>query len=207
VRRNIGPVRYNGDMASYYDVLDVSAFADAEEVKRAYYRKAQLLHPDRFAAAPAEERQRAEAEMKTVNEAWNTLRNPEARRRYDVELGLARGDEQADELGDGVLWDETEDGDETPLRPSLLRRQGVKLAVVFVLVAGLVVSAVAFLAPGGSNRGGWSAGAIDDLRSAAINAGMTTPQADCFVEEITSRYSPSDEVDQAVIQQLAEDCR
>jgi curved DNA-binding protein CbpA len=193
-------------MTSYYDVLGVSAFADPGEVRRAYHRKAQLLHPDRFATAPEPERRRAEAEMKTVNEAWNTLGSPETRRRYDVELGLAGREDEAEELGDGSAWDR--DWDEAPVRPSVLRRRGIRLAVVFVLVAGLVVSAVAFLAPGGgSNRGNWSAAAINDLRSAAINAGMSTPQADCFVESITSRYSPSDEVEQAVIQQVANDCR
>jgi hypothetical protein len=197
-------------MASYYDVLGVSVFADAEEVRRAYHRKAQVLHPDRFAAAPEAERRRAEAQMKTLNEAWTTLRDPEARRRYDVEFGLAPGASEEEGPGDGFWWaaDEDEDDDETPLRPSLLRRRGVRLGVVVVLVIGIVISFVAVVVPGGGNhRGSWSAASIDDLRAAAVNAGMTTPQADCFVDTIMSRYRPSDEIDQAVIQQVADGCR
>jgi len=192
-------------MTSYYDVLGVSAFADPDEVRRAYYGKAQLLHPDRFAGAPELERQRAEAEMKTVNEAWNVLRNPEARRRYDIELGLIDTDDATEELGDGVLWDEAED--EAPLRPSLLRRRGVQLAVVVVIVVGFVVSAVAALMPSPHHRARWTTVAVEDLRTAAVNAGMTETQADCFVDTITKRYSPSDEVDQSVIQQVADGCR
>jgi hypothetical protein len=36
---------------------------------------------------------------------------------------------------------------------------------------------------------------------------MTAPQADCFVHAITTRYGPSDDVDRAVIQQVADACR
>jgi len=192
-------------MASYYDVLGVSVFADVDEVRRAYYRKAQVLHPDRFAAAPEAERRRAEDEMKTVNEAWNTLRNPDTRRRYDAEIGLTGEPGEEEEFAEGVFWED--DGEAEMSRPSLLRRQGVRLAVVAVLVAGLVVSAVAWFAPGGNHRGSWNAEAVDGMRSAAINAGMTSAQADCFVDTITSRYSPSDEIDRSVIQQVADGCR
>ena len=45
-------------MASYYDVLGVGVDADSEEVRRAYYRKAQLFHPDRNAGSTDPERQR-----------------------------------------------------------------------------------------------------------------------------------------------------
>jgi curved DNA-binding protein CbpA len=196
-------------MASYYDVLGVSAFADVDEVRRAYYRKAQVLHPDRFAAAPEVERRRAEDEMKTVNEAWNTLRNPETRRRHDAEIGLTGGyeeeEEEEEDFAEGLFWED--DGEAEVSRPSLLRRQGVRLAVVAVLVAGLVVSAVAWFAPGGNSRGRWTTEAVDDMRTAAINAGMTSAQADCFVDTITGRYSPSDEIDRAMIQQVADGCR
>ncbi|HEY0399845.1 MAG TPA: J domain-containing protein, partial [Acidimicrobiia bacterium] len=91
-------------MTSYYDVLGVGADADFEELRRAYYRKARLFHPDRYAESPDPERRRAEAEMKALNEAWNTLGNSEARRRYDIELGLIDADDQGEELGDDGLW-------------------------------------------------------------------------------------------------------
>src|SRR5438270_2849112 len=195
-------------MASYYDVLGVDVDADAEEVRRAYYRKARELHPDRYTGRPDPERQRAEVEMKTVNEAWSTLKNADARRRYDIGLGLTGGDDDAaaavdDEFWNADLWDEAE----PQPRPSLFRRTGVRLAIAVVLIAGLGGSAIAVLYQPDDDSARWSPTATADLRSAAIKAGMTAPQADCFVDAVTSRYRPSDDVDRAMIQQLADGCR
>ena len=190
-------------MTSYYDVLGVGVDADVDEVRRAYHRKAQLLHPDHYAGAPDPERQRAEEEMKAVNKAWNTLKNPDARRRYDIELGLADADGEDDEFGTGDLWDEAEPGP----RPSLFRRRGLRFLIALVLIAGIVASVIAVLPRADDQSARWSATATAELRSAAISAGMTAPQADCFVKAITSRYAPSDQVDRAVIQQVADSCR
>jgi hypothetical protein len=189
-------------MPSYYDVLGVRPDADFEEVRRAYYRKAQLFHPDRYAGSPDPERRRVEAEMKALNEAWNTLGNSEARRRYDIELGLidAVGEDEA--LGDEGLW-----VDEEQPRPSLFRSRGVRWAVALVVIAGFVVSAIGVLLPADNHSARWSATATAELRSAAIEAGMTAPEADCFVHTITTRYGPSDDVDRSVIQQVADACR
>lgn len=178
-------------MTSYYDVLGVAVDADAEEVRRAYHRTAQRLHPDRHAGAPEAERRRLEAEMKALNEAWNTLRDPEARRRYDE-----------------ALWDEAlRDEDEAPVRRSFFRRTGVRMAVALVLIAGLVASVIAALPRPENHSARWSVTAVADLRAAAGRAGMTEPQADCFVETITRRYRPSDDVDPAAVQQVADGCR
>lgn len=117
-------------MTSYYDLLGVDVDAGFEEVRRAYHRKAQLLHPDRHPGSSDAERRQAETAMVALNEAWNTLRT-----------------------------------------------------------------------------GRWSGAAIADLRWRALNAGMTAPQATCFVEAVTSRYGPSDEVPVAAVQQLANACR
>jgi curved DNA-binding protein CbpA len=173
-------------MTSYYDVLGVGADADFEELRRAYYRKARLFHPDGYAGSPDPERRQAEAEMKALNEAWNTLSNSEARRRYDIELGLI-------------------DAEQPP--PSLFRSRAVRLVIVLVVIAGVVASAIVVLSPADNRPARWSATAAADLRSAAIKAGMTPPQADCFVQAITTRYRPSDDVDRAVIQQVADGCR
>jgi hypothetical protein len=77
---------------TYYDVLGVAADADPEEIKRAYHRKAQLLHPDRHATATRSVQQEAESAMKTLNQAWDTLKDPESREQYDLEHGLADDD-------------------------------------------------------------------------------------------------------------------
>ena len=201
-----GRFRYNGGMSSYYDVLGVGVDADVEEVRRAYHRKARLLHPDRYVGAADSERRRAEAEMKTVNEAWKTLRNADARRRYEIELGLTDAGGEGDEFGNEGLWDEAEP---QPSR-SPFRRRGVRLVIVLLLTAGIVASvasAITVLSQPDDHRARWSATATAELRSAAIKAGMTAPQADCFVDAITSRYAPSDGVDRAVIQQVADSCR
>jgi hypothetical protein len=189
-------------MTSYYDALGVGVDADVEEIRRAYYRKAQLVHPDRYAGSPEPERQWAEAEMKAINEAWNTLGDPESRRRYDIELGLIDADGEDEELGDESLW-----GDDERPRPSLFRRKGVRLAITVVIIAGVVASVIAVLPSPDNHSGRWSATATAELRSAAIRAGMTAPEADCFVHGITTRYGPSDDVDRAVIQQVADACR
>lgn len=189
-------------MTSYYDVLGVGVDAGPEEVRRAYYRKAQLLHPDRYAGSSLEERERAEVEMKAVNAAWATLRNAEARRRYDIELGLIEADGQDEVPGGEDPWESE------PQPPqSVFRRGAVPLVIVLVLVAGIVASGIAVVFQSDNPVPRWSVTATAELRSAAIDAGMTAPEADCFVKAITSRYGPTEDVDPAVVQQVASGCR
>jgi DnaJ-class molecular chaperone len=174
-------------------VLGVPADAGADELRRAYLRKAQELHPDRHIASPESVQRRAEAEMKAVNEAWATLKEPEARRLYDLELDL--------------LWAEQQPAGP----PSFFRRAGVQLAIVALIVAGLVGSLVAAVVSGGGppervpDR--WTPAAVSELRTAAINAGLTYTQADCLARYVTDRYSPADEVDVSILEEAARACR
>src|SRR6516162_4738232 len=62
----------------YYELLGVSRQADDEEIKRAYRRLAMQYHPDRN-AGDAE----AEQKFKEAAEAYEVLRDPEKRQRYD----------------------------------------------------------------------------------------------------------------------------
>jgi curved DNA-binding protein CbpA len=180
-------------MNSHYDVLEVPFDADPDEIRRAYLRKAQLLHPDRHGGSPESVRRQAESEMKAVNEAWHTLKDPETRGRYDMEY----------------VWGETE----SDSRPSFFRRAGVQLAIVVLIVAGLVGSLVAAVVSGGGPPAGepgsdrWTPTAVSELRTAAVDAGFTYTEAECFVRYITSRYSPTDEVDRSVVEQAAASCR
>lgn len=69
-----------------YAVLGVPRDADAETVKRAYREAALRDHPDRNPGdASAEER------FKRASEAYATLRDPEARRRYDAFAAAGAG--------------------------------------------------------------------------------------------------------------------
>ncbi|TVR89906.1 MAG: J domain-containing protein [Trueperaceae bacterium] len=69
-----------------YEVLGVPRDADADAIKRAYRTLALRNHPDRNPGdADAEER------FKTISEAYATLRDPEARQRFDTYGHVGRG--------------------------------------------------------------------------------------------------------------------
>lgn len=75
----------------YYELLGVDRYASDEEIKRAYRRMARELHPDSTGGDPE-----AEARFKEVSRAYEVLRDPERRARYDRfgadQMDLAAGD-------------------------------------------------------------------------------------------------------------------
>jgi molecular chaperone DnaJ len=62
----------------YYEVLGVDRGVSAEELKKAYRRKAKELHPDRNSDNP-----QAEAQFKEANEAWEVLKDADKKAAYD----------------------------------------------------------------------------------------------------------------------------
>src|SRR2546429_3226858 len=101
-------------MADHYEVLGIARNATDEEIKRAYRALARQYHPDSNPDAPD-----ADAKFKEINLAYETLRDPERRRRYDVfgddgsraGAGGGPGQGPGDAFGFGDIFDAFFGGD------------------------------------------------------------------------------------------------
>lgn len=62
----------------YYEVLGIAKGGSADEIKKAYRKKAKELHPDRNADNPD-----AEAQFKELNEAYDVLKDDQKKAAYD----------------------------------------------------------------------------------------------------------------------------
>jgi len=60
-----------------YDVLEVAPDAEPSQIKKAYYKKAMVWHPDKNSSPEAEEK------FKAISEAYQVLMDPDSRAAYD----------------------------------------------------------------------------------------------------------------------------
>lgn len=83
-------------MVTHYDVLGVAEDAALDSIKRAYYERARMYHPDAHASSSPAVRAEAERTMQSLNSAWSVLREPGRRRRYDRTLARERAADEPD---------------------------------------------------------------------------------------------------------------
>ncbi len=155
-----------------YDRLGVAPDATDAEIRRAWLMLARQHHPDAHSDPAA--RAAAEVEMRSINEAWAVLGDPERRRRHDerrlgVSSTVTRASEPAfvfvpfddseDDIDPRLLDDDGVEGTEVTrsvqMLPVLLLGGGVVgvilgmiLMVGFLVavgVAGLVLGVLSFL--------------------------------------------------------------
>src|SRR5579883_227882 len=71
---------------NYYEVLGLSRTASQQEIKKKYHELARQFHPDR-----AQDKELAQRLFVQINQAYQTLIDPEKRTRYDNSLFTNNG--------------------------------------------------------------------------------------------------------------------
>ena len=74
----------------YYELLRIEPTGNADEIKRAFHQFALRYHPDRFAGAPEDKRERAAEIYRRGAEAYRVLTNPTHRTLYDQQLAAGQ---------------------------------------------------------------------------------------------------------------------
>jgi len=101
---------------NHYEVLELPASATLEEIKETYYAMARRYHPDRFhLRSGTVNHAQISSAFARVTQAYETLRNPNARAGYDHTLERARQYAEAAKVArsnqPGATPEETDDDD------------------------------------------------------------------------------------------------
>lgn len=82
---------------SYYEILRVAPDASPQEIQQAFHDLSLRCHPDRFVEDGPEVAAAAARVFKRAVEAYNVLRRPQLRQRYDAQIGAGQGAATFDE--------------------------------------------------------------------------------------------------------------
>ncbi|KAI5081268.1 hypothetical protein GOP47_0004451, partial [Adiantum capillus-veneris] len=79
------PPTSDGRSPTAYEILHVPPSASQQEIKTSFWRLARQHHPDK---TPMEQREASSLLFLQIHAAYNTLKDPQARARYDLELSF-----------------------------------------------------------------------------------------------------------------------
>jgi curved DNA-binding protein CbpA len=171
-------------VATLYEELGVRPDASADELRRAYRSRARQLHPDLHIGGDDPE---AAAEgMTRLNSAWRVLSDPEARRRYDLELALANAQARAARLVDEGSFEERF-RPPLPAEAALPRpkvRARVWALVLAVLMVIFVLTAYAANRPAPGQRGGRPGECLSSVPGLDAYVSCTQPNLGKLVTEV-----------------------
>lgn len=73
---------------NYYKILGIDKTSDEQQIKKGFRNQAMKWHPDKFNTASEEDRKKAEETFKEIGEAYEILKDPQLRERYDAGYDL-----------------------------------------------------------------------------------------------------------------------
>jgi DnaJ-class molecular chaperone len=68
---------------SLYDVLGVARDASPSEIKKAFFKKSRVMHPDKWADSEPSVIEQKTTDFQALTEAHEELKDPERRKEYD----------------------------------------------------------------------------------------------------------------------------
>ncbi len=78
------------DEKDHYKILGISEFADSDTISKEYKKLAKQFHPDKHPTLNPTEKEELNVIFKKITSAFNFLKDPSERKRYDSEMNLRR---------------------------------------------------------------------------------------------------------------------
>jgi hypothetical protein len=173
-----GLCKHRGQMGTLYDELGVAPEATADELRRAYYRRAKELHPDVNPAGQTDEA------MRRVNQAWAILGHPISRRRYDRQLAPS-AETRPTRPARPAPPPAAPDSDDLPVHISLLARLLRPSALILAILLVIFV-VTAYAGQAGHSRGPTTTATsttVDLTQGAAPSGPLPAPMGNCLLSQ------------------------